>query len=65
MSTTTTEPVLAGTPAITVNRVGWTALTLVAPMVWGTTYIVTTRMLPEGHPLFAAMMRSQIGRAHV
>lgn len=27
-------------------------------MVWGTTYIVTTQLLPEGHPLFAAMMRS-------
>lgn len=24
----------------------------------GHTYIVTTHMLPEGHPLFAAMMRS-------
>jgi probable blue pigment (indigoidine) exporter len=38
--------------------VGWTALTAIVPMVWGTTYIVTTHMLPEGHPLFAAMMRS-------
>lgn len=28
------------------------------PMVWGTTYIVTTHMLPAGHPLFAAMMRA-------
>lgn len=27
-------------------------------MVWGTTYIVTTHLLPEGHPLFAALMRS-------
>jgi len=27
-------------------------------MAWGTTYIVTTHLLPEGHPLFAAMMRS-------
>lgn len=33
-------------------------MTAFAPMVWGTTYIVTTHMLPEGHPLFAAMMRS-------
>lgn len=29
-----------------------------APVVWGTTYIVTTHLLPEGHPLFAALMRS-------
>lgn len=43
---------------MTPQRAGWTALTAIAPAVWGTTYIVTTHMLPEGHPLFAAMMRS-------
>lgn len=43
---------------MTSTRIGWTALTAIAPAVWGTTYIVTTHMLPEGHPLFAAMMRS-------
>ncbi|BDA63315.1 ABC transporter permease [Actinomyces capricornis] len=32
-------------------------LTAVVPMVWGSTYIVTTHALPQGHPLFAAMMR--------
>ncbi|GDY57777.1 hypothetical protein SVIO_084000 [Streptomyces violaceusniger] len=30
-----------------------TALTALAPSVWGTTYVVTTELLPEGHPLFA------------
>lgn len=40
------------------NRVAWTAATAIVPAVWGTTYIVTTHLLPEGHPLFAAMMRS-------
>lgn len=40
------------------RRLGWTALAALAPMMWGTTYIVTTRLLPEGHPLFAAMMRA-------
>lgn len=44
--------------AIAPNRAGWTALTAVVPMVWGTTYIVTTHLLPDGHPLFAALMRS-------
>lgn len=39
-------------------RIGLTALTALAPMVWGTTYIVTTHLLPEGHPLFAALMRA-------
>ncbi len=33
-------------------------MTAIAPAVWGTTYIVTTRLLPEGHTLFAAMMRA-------
>lgn len=33
-------------------------MTALAPAVWGTTYIVTTHLLPEGHPLFAALMRS-------
>ena len=40
------------------SRVGRTALTALAPTVWGTTYIVTTHLLPEGHPLFAALMRA-------
>ncbi len=58
MTTTTPAQAPQGAPAETPNRVGWTALTAIVPMVWGTTYIVTTHMLPEGHPLFAAMMRS-------
>ncbi|SJN39565.1 Permease of the drug/metabolite transporter (DMT) superfamily [Mycetocola reblochoni REB411] len=40
------------------GRRGWTALTALAPAVWGTTYIVTTELLPAGHPLVAALMRS-------
>lgn len=32
--------------------------TAVAPAVWGTTYIVTTELLPPDHPLFAALMRA-------
>lgn len=39
-------------------RLGWTGLTAIAPAVWGSTFIVTTHLLPEGHPLFAALMRS-------
>ena len=30
----------------------------VAPAVWGTTYIVTTHLLPPDHPLFAALVRA-------
>lgn len=36
----------------------WTMLTALAPATWGTTYIVTTHLLPPGHPLFAALMRT-------
>ncbi|WP_303392121.1 EamA family transporter [Kitasatospora sp. NA04385] len=35
-----------------------TALTALAPMVWGTTYVVTTELLPPGHPMFAALLRA-------
>lgn len=35
-----------------------TATTALAPMVWGTTYLVTSAFLPADHPLFAALMRS-------
>ncbi|MFF7292370.1 EamA family transporter [Microbacterium sp. NPDC008134] len=33
-------------------------LTALAPMAWGTTYLVSTEMLPPGHPLFAGLLRS-------
>ena len=54
MSTTTASI----SPDTWTARAGWTAMTAVAPAVWGTTYIVTTHLLPEGHPLFAALLRS-------
>jgi len=63
--TTTTAPPATPAPltaatatAVGSSRAGWTAATAIVPMVWGTTYLVTTRLLPEGHPLFAAMVRS-------
>ncbi|MDR4534216.1 EamA family transporter [Glutamicibacter sp. PS] len=55
MTTTSPAPVTAGpAPA----RIGWIALTAMSPLIWGTTYLVTTELLPAGHPLFAALMRS-------
>lgn len=37
---------------------GWTAgTTLLAPVSWGTTYVVITELLPDGRPLFVATMR--------
>lgn len=35
-----------------------TALTALAPAVWGTTYIVTSEFLPPEHPLFASLVRA-------
>lgn len=40
------------------GRPARTALTAIAPAVWGTTYLVTTELLPPDHPLFAALVRA-------
>lgn len=40
------------------HRLSTTLLTAIAPVVWGTTYIVTTEFLPTGHPLFASLVRA-------
>lgn len=41
-----------------VNRIRTTLITAIAPVVWGTTYLVTSEFLPTGHPLFAGLMRA-------
>ncbi|WP_237153961.1 EamA family transporter [Oryzibacter oryziterrae] len=33
-------------------------ITALAPMIWGSTYIVTTELLPAGHPLTVALLRA-------
>ncbi len=33
-------------------------LTAFAPAIWGSTYIITTQMLPDGYPMTAAMLRA-------
>ena len=33
-------------------------LTALAPMSWGTTYVVATELLPPNHPLLVAALRS-------
>lgn len=33
-------------------------LTAIAPIIWGSTYFVTTEYLPEGYPLTVAMLRA-------
>lgn len=51
---------LAATPtaATGADRAGLAAVTALTPMVWGTTYLVTTEMLPPDHPAFAAALRA-------
>ncbi|MFJ4852315.1 MULTISPECIES: EamA family transporter [unclassified Streptomyces] len=56
MTTTTAPARTASAPPV--RRAGLTIATAFAPAVWGTTYIVTTRLLPPGSPLFAALMRA-------
>ncbi|MBM1173448.1 EamA family transporter [Microvirga arabica] len=33
-------------------------LTAIAPAIWGSTYLVTTQLLPQGYPLTVAMLRA-------
>ncbi|MFI1726077.1 EamA family transporter [Streptomyces sp. NPDC020489] len=48
-----------GTPRTPYARRARTvALTALAPAAWGSTYAVTTELLPPGHPLFSALLRA-------
>ncbi|MCL8015797.1 EamA family transporter [Streptomyces sp. AS02] len=48
-------PPLRASPA---QQAAVVALTALAPASWGSTYAVTTELLPPGHPLFSALMRA-------
>lgn len=59
LMTSPQPPATTPTQALTVSgRAGLTALTALAPMVWGTTYIVASELLPAEHPMFAGLMRA-------
>lgn len=45
-------------PQALTGHAGRAAVTALAPAVWGTTYVVTTELLPPGHPLFASLLRA-------
>src|SRR5690606_6946753 len=45
-------------PAASRGLLPLTALTALGPVTWGTTYVVTTEMLPPDRPLLAALMRA-------
>lgn len=40
------------------TRLSDVLLTALAPITWGTTYVVATELLPPNHPLFVAALRS-------
>lgn len=44
--------------SVRTSRLSDILLTALAPISWGTTYIVTTEFLPPGHPLLVASMRA-------
>ncbi|WP_280707935.1 EamA family transporter [Kitasatospora sp. GP30] len=48
----------AGVPDAPRSNLRRTALTAITPVIFGTTYIVTTELLPAGHPLLAGLMRA-------
>jgi probable blue pigment (indigoidine) exporter len=58
MTSETTQRVSGGAGGIRPGNLPRTALTALAPSVWGTTYVVTTEFLPQGHPLFAGLLRA-------
>ncbi|NUU25788.1 MAG: EamA family transporter [Streptomycetaceae bacterium] len=58
MTSQTIREVSGGSGDIRRGRLPRTALTAFAPVVWGTTYIVITELLPHGHPLFAGLLRA-------
>ncbi|MFF8725706.1 EamA family transporter [Streptomyces sp. NPDC015171] len=58
MHPTATQLTPAPPRAPSAQRAVTVALTALAPVSWGTTYVVTTELLPPGHPLFAGLMRA-------
>ncbi|MGW6917040.1 EamA family transporter [Kitasatospora sp. NPDC054939] len=40
------------------NRLGIVLVTALAPAIWGSTYLVTTELLPPGRPLLAGVVRA-------
>lgn len=55
-ATRTDAPTTVRTPGGAASAV--TLTTAVAPVVWGTTYVVTTLLLPEDHPLWSGALRA-------
>ena len=48
----------SSTAAVRSGRAALVLTTALAPMAWGTTYLVTTELLPAGRPLLAGCLRA-------
>ncbi|MGA7147591.1 MAG: EamA family transporter, partial [Microbacterium sp.] len=40
------------------NRLRWIAITAIAPIAWGSTYVVTRHLLPPESPLWGGLLRA-------
>ena len=58
MTTTLTSPAAPPAASPSPSRAASTVAAAFAPMVWGTTYLVTTEFLPPDHPFFAGLTRA-------
>lgn len=54
----TAESAVAPTTAADQHTGGWGYLAALTPIIFGTTYLLTTNFLPPGRPLLAGLMRS-------
>jgi probable blue pigment (indigoidine) exporter len=54
----TAENAVAPTASADRHTGGWGYLAALTPIIFGTTYLLTTEFLPPGRPLLAALMRS-------
>ena len=54
----TAKSAVAPTIAIDQHTGGWGYLAALTPIIFGTTYLLTTNFLPPGRPLLAGLMRS-------
>ncbi|MGW1739104.1 EamA family transporter [Nocardia sp. NPDC001965] len=58
MKSSVAQTVFGGTGGSRGSDLSRAVLTAFAPVAWGTTYIVTTELLPAGYPLFAGLLRA-------
>lgn len=58
MSTVSSTAVVADPSSVEQASTAWAYLAVISPIIFGTTYLLTTQFLPPDRPLLAATMRS-------